>query len=363
MDIHEQIKDLEEEMRNTQYNKATEHHFGLIKARIAKLRETFERRQASKKGGEGFFVKKSGDASAVLLGFPSVGKSTLLNKITNAKSEVAAYEFTTLTVIPGVLQYKKAKIQILDVPGILQGAAAGRGRGKEVLAMVRNCDLIMILIEAMHPEHYPVILKEIFDCGIRLNKRKPDVKIIKKSRGGISIASTVKLDISKETIISVLKEFKLNNVDIVIRSKIDIDELIDAIEGNRSYTPGVVIITKSDLASKEQLDKIKKEINPKIFISAEQNKGIEELKELIYQELRFINIYLKEVNKKPDLEEPMIVRKGITLKGICERIHRDVAKKFKYARIWGKTAKFDGQIIKDLNKELNNGDVVEVHTN
>ena len=361
MDIHEEIKSLEDEMRNTQYNKATEHHFGLIKARIAKLRNTFEKRQAAKKGGEGFFVKKSGDASVVLLGFPSVGKSTLLNKLTNAKSEVAAYEFTTLTVIPGVLEHKGAKIQILDVPGILQGAASGRGRGKEVLAMVRNCDLILMVIDALHPEHYPVILKEIFNVGIRLNQRKPDVKITKKMRGGIGIGSTVQLNMSKETIASVMREFKLDNADILIRSKIDIDQLIDCIEGSRSYIKGVAILAKADLIDATSVQKIKKEINPKLFISAEQNKGIEELKDLIYSELGFINIYLKEVNKKADLKEPMIVRKGITLKGICERIHRDLVKKFRYARIWGKSVKFEGQIIKKLDKELADGDVVEVH--
>ena len=361
MDIHEEIKRLEEEMRNTQLNKATEYHFGLIKARIAKLRDTFERRQAAKKGGEGFFVKKSGDASVVLLGFPSVGKSTLLNKLTNAKSEVAAYEFTTLTVIPGVLEHKKAKIQILDVPGILQGAAAGRGRGKEVLAMVRSCDLILMIIDALHPEHYPTIVKEIFDCGIRLNQKKPDVKITKKMRGGIGIGATVPLSMSRETIKSILNEFKLNNADILIRSKIDIDQLIDCIEGNRSYIKGVAVLAKADLIDEKEIQRIKKEFNPKLFISAEQNKGLEELKDLIYSELGFINIYLKEVNKKADLEEPMIVRKGITLKGICERIHRDLVKKFRYARIWGKSVKFDGQIIKKLDKELMDGDVVEVH--
>src|SRR3989338_1987445 len=185
----EKIKVLEDEISKTKYNKKTQHAIGLMKAKLAMLKEAAERRSAvgKAKGDDRFTVRKTGDGAVVLLGFPSVGKSTLLNKLTNAKSEVAAYEFTTLTVIPGVLEHKRAKIQILDVPGILQGAAAGRGRGKEVLAMVRSCDLILIIIDALHPEHYPVILKEIFDCGIRLNQKKPDVKITKKMRGGIGI--------------------------------------------------------------------------------------------------------------------------------------------------------------------------------
>ena len=256
MDSHEEIKQLEDELRKTQYNKATEHHFGVVKARIAKLKEKIEKRQSSKKGGEGFAVKKSGDATVVLLGFPSVGKSTLLNALTNAQSKVGAYEFTTLEVIPGVLEHNQAKIQILDVPGILEGAASGRGRGKEVLSMVRNADLIIILLDPLHPEHHKVILKEIADIGIRANQKKPVIKIAKKSRGGISISSTVSLNISKNTIETVLREFKLVNVDVVIREQINIDQLIDVIEENKIYIPAITVINKIDLVDKKFLNSL-----------------------------------------------------------------------------------------------------------
>ena len=80
--------------------------------------------------GEGFEVSKSGDARVGMIGFPSVGKSTLLTKLTGTFSKVAAYEFTTLTCIPGVLKHKGAKIQLLDLPGIIEGAKDGKGRGK-----------------------------------------------------------------------------------------------------------------------------------------------------------------------------------------------------------------------------------------
>lgn len=94
-------------------------------------------------GGVGFDVSKSGDARIALVGFPSVGKSTFLSKITRTKSEVAAYSFTTLTAIPGVLEYGGAEIQILDLPGIIEGASEGKGRGRQVISAAKASTEIM----------------------------------------------------------------------------------------------------------------------------------------------------------------------------------------------------------------------------
>lgn len=60
----------------------------------------------------GFEVAKTGDARVGFVGFPSVGKSTLLSNLAGVYSEVAAYEFTTLTTVPGCIKYKGAKIQV-----------------------------------------------------------------------------------------------------------------------------------------------------------------------------------------------------------------------------------------------------------
>ena len=85
---NEEISDLEERISKTKYNKKTQHAIGLMKAKLAMLREKAQARASTGKasGDDRFSVRRSGDGTAVLLGFPSVGKSTLLNKITNAKS-------------------------------------------------------------------------------------------------------------------------------------------------------------------------------------------------------------------------------------------------------------------------------------
>ena len=361
-DEHSKIKDLEAQMSTAKYNKATEHWFGLLKSQIAKLREKIEKKQAGKGGGEGWFVKRTGNASVIMVGFPSVGKSTLLNTLCGTQSKTAAYEFTTLTCIPGTLCHRNAKIQILDVPGILEGAASGRGRGKEVLAMARNSNLVLFVIEAMHPEHLPLLKKEVRDVGIRLAEQKPDVKLVKKSKDGLSIHSTVKLTkVSRETLEAILKEFRIMNADIVIRNDIDIDQFIDAIEGNRSYVKHLVCISKADLLNVHQKKDLRERFPGAVFVSAEKKTGVEDLKDAIFDQLNFLRVYLKEINHKPDMDEPMILTRPATLKTVCEHIHRDFTKKFKYARIWGKSAKFEGQVFKNLEKELLDSDVVEIH--
>src|SRR5437588_11675361 len=100
-------------MKKTQINKHTEHHIGLLKAKLARLRVELES-STSKGGGPAFEIRKGGDATVVLIGLPSVGKSTILTRLTNAKSTVAAYPLTTLTVLAGRLRYKAADIQLLD---------------------------------------------------------------------------------------------------------------------------------------------------------------------------------------------------------------------------------------------------------
>ena len=356
------VKELEEELSTTKYNKRTQHHIGLVKAKLAKIKDEYQKKAAGKGKQEGFAVKRSGAANAIMVGFPSVGKSTLLNAITNANSPVGAYAFTTLTCIPGLLEYNHAKIQVLDVPGIVEGAATGRGRGKEVLACAQSADFVIILLDVFHPEHLEVVKKEIFETGLRINQKPPQVKISKRLRGGIDLGFTVKLTkINEETIKNILKEFRLENSSIVIREDITDDQLIDAIEGNKKYIPAITVLNMIDMVNSKELERIKAITKPDICISAEKKVNTEELKGLIFKKLEFIRIYCKEVGKKADVDVPLIMRKGNTLRDVCMKLHKDFVSKFRFARIWGKSAKFDGMILRKLEHVLEDKDVVEIH--
>ena len=154
-------------MARTQKNKATEGHLGQLKAKLAKLRtQLLEDSSSSGGGGTGFEVQRYGHGRVALIGFPSVGKSTLLTLLTGTKSESASYEFTTLTCIPGVIHYKDSKIQLLDLPGIIEGASEGRGRGRQVIAVAKSSDLVVMVLDASKSDgHKEILTRELEAVG------------------------------------------------------------------------------------------------------------------------------------------------------------------------------------------------------
>jgi len=353
------IKALEEELSTTKYNKRTQHHIGLVKAKIARLKEEQEKR-AGKSGAKiGFAVKKTGDASVAILGFPSVGKSTLINKLTNAESKVGSYDFTTLNCIPGMMFYNNARIQLLDMPGIIEGASKSRGRGREALSIIRNCDLILILIDKI--AQLAITKNELRNANFRINSHKPDVIIKPTGKGGIRVLSTVKLTrIDKKTIEEILKEYRVTNAEVVIRENIDIDGFVDVLAKNICYVDAVIVFNKIDLLNQVEIENIKKNIPGAILISADANLNLEELRERIFQKLKLIRIYLKKISKEPDMNEPLIMKEGSTIKNACEKLHREFLNKFKYARVWGQSAKFPGQV-HQLSHTLKDKDIIEIH--
>jgi len=358
----EQIKAIEEEIRKTPYNKATQHHIGRLKAKIARLKEEAEKRaQASGGPKAGYSIKKGGDATVVLVGFPSVGKSTLLNQLTNAESEVGSYDFTTLKVIPGMMEHKGAMIQVLDVPGIVHGAASGKGRGREVIGVMRSADLVLFVIDVFNLKQYDVLKTELYNAGLRLDTRPKDIKIKKKARGGLTISSTVELKaIDEKTVKAILHEYRIHNADVVFREDATPDDFLDVITGNRIYVPSVIALNKVDLVKEDYLAQVKEQLPPEFIpISAHRGTNLERLKEVIFEKLDFIRVYMKPQGEKADLEEPMVVMRGSTVGDICDRLHRDFRRNFRYARVWGDSVKFAGQRA-GMGHVLMDGDIVSI---
>src|SRR6266568_3283703 len=332
-------------MKKTQINKKTEHHIGLLKAKLAKLRADLEKSTSSKGGGQSFEVKKGGDATIVLIGLPSVGKSTILNRLTNAKSKVAAYAFTTLTVVPGIMRHNGADIQILDLPGIISGASSGRGRGRRVLSVARNADLVMLVLDVFQPGQVELLKNELHEMGIRVNQKPPDVVIKKSNKGGLQITTSVKLNkLSNATVKGIAEAYGVSNGSILIREDITDDQLIDVLTGNRRYVPALVALNKVDLVNEEYLAVVKKQVGTDFVpISAEKGLNMDVLAARLWETLNFMRIYLKRPDGEADFEKPLILPAGSTLRDVCKKIHPRFVEGAKYAFVSGSSVKFEGQ--------------------
>lgn len=345
--IEEQIKELEEQISNTKYNKATEGHIGKLKAKIAKLSAEEEKRRSSKAPTKGFYVKKAGNATVALVGFPSVGKSTLLNRLTDAKSEIGAYHFTTLDVVPGILEYNHAKIQILDMPGLIKDASRGKGRGREVIAAARASDIILFVVDVFNSS-IDVLFNELYASGVRLDQKAPDVVITSTGQGGVLVKPTLKLTKTTEEVIKDMTiAYGYINATVVVREDISVEQMLDVLAGNRVYIKSLIAINKIDLALPGQLEAVKKKHSEfrTVPLSAATGAGIEDLKQALYDTIDMIRVYLKPQGQEADMDVPLIVKRGNNVGDVCELIHRDFRNQFRYAMVWGKSAKFPGQTV------------------
>lgn len=356
MNVSEKIKEIEDEIARTQKNKATSFHIGVLKAKLAKLRREFMAPPAKSSTGEGFDVSKTGVARIGFIGFPSVGKSTFMSALTGKYSEVAEYEFTTLTTVPGILKYNNSRIQILDLPGIIEGAKDNKGRGRQVLAVARTCSLIVIVLDATKSlTHKKIIEKELYGVGIRLNKKEPDIKINKKDRNGINLIGG---NLNINEVQSVLSEFRILNADVIIKGDVTIDDLIDVVEGNRKYVPALWAINKIDNISIEELE-ILCRIPDSIPISSNIRWNFDVFLEDVWNRLSLVRIYPKPKGQKV-AEEPVVLKSDkCTVEDFCNAIHKSIISKFKYANVWGSSVKHHPQKV-GKSHQLNDGDVIQI---
>ncbi|KAJ5743010.1 Ribosome-interacting GTPase 2 [Penicillium manginii] len=317
-----------------------------IKEKLARLRAQLlePAAGAGSGGGAGFDVSKSGDARVALVGFPSVGKSTFLSKITKTKSEAAAYSFTTLTAIPGVLEYGGAEIQILDLPGIIEGASEGKGRGRQVISAAKTSDLVLMVLDATKRAEQRALLEAELDAvGIRLNKEPPNIYLKIKNAGGMKITfQTPPKYLDEKMIYNVMRDYKLLNCEILVRDE----------------NASLYVYNKIDGISLEFLDQLAREPYTAVM-SCELDLGVQEVVERIWKELRLMRLYTKRKGVDPDFSEAMIVRRDSTIEDVCDSIHRTLKDTFKHALVWGASARHVPQRV-GLGHMVADEDVVSI---
>jgi ribosome-interacting GTPase 1 len=359
--LEEEITRIEDEIRNTSYNKATQLHVGRLRAKVAALRLEREKRAKGSGGGLGYAVRKSGMATVGLVGYPSVGKSTLLTAMTGAASQSAAYDFTTLTIIPGMMTWGGAAIQVLDMPGLVPGAAKGRGRGREVLSVVRSVELVLFMIDAEHTD-FKALLGELENAGIRINSRAPKIVMTPSSRGGLVVTSTVKLThLDEDAVVDIAREFGVHNGTIVLREDASADQLIDVLAGNRVYVRAILAVNKADLLDAKDKERLRAQLKgySPMFLSAKTGTGVAELIDAVGKAMAFIRVYLKPPGREADMVNPIILRKGDRVEDLLRRLPTELGVHFRFAMVSGPSARFSGQTVGREHK-LTDTDVVTI---
>ena len=300
-----------------------------------------------------------------LVGFPSVGKSSLISRLTDADSNIGDFAFTTLTCIPGLMEHRGAKIQILDLPGLIKGAAEGKGRGREILNVIRSTDMVLYVVDPFQKSHFEILDHELWKSGMRLNQQPPQVFITRTKRGGIIVRSTLEqTNLTEEEIRGIVRSFGIVSATVTLRTDVTDDHIVDTLAGSRIYSRAVVVVNKIDLATEKDLERTRSmlpESWPILEVSAKTGEGIDGMKDFIFDNLHFMSIYLKPQGKEADLVEPLIVKDTSTVRDVCAKLHRDFVRKFRYARVKGPSAKFDWQRV-GLDHVLKDDDLLTIIT-
>ncbi|KAL0232203.1 hypothetical protein PCE1_002545 [Barthelona sp. PCE] len=363
--IKQRIIEIALEVSRTQVNKATKKHLCLLRARKAELErqlEVQEKKSGARQSGQGFAPKKHG-ITVGIVGFPSVGKSSMFSALTGTHSRAAEFEFTTVECKPGSFMYEDCEFTLLDLPGIIQGFSMGRGDyGRDVLAVVRTCDCIVMMLDAERGEaQREALTRELDLANVRLNERKPPISVTRKTIGGVHYMSSCRqTHLDNDLVQSILKQFNIHHADVTVNCDATPQQLIDSISNNVSYIPCVYTFNKADLLTMSEIDRLTTLDPHNVVISATEQMGFEWLKASVWHHINYIRVFTKSPSEKyPTFHDPILLKRGSTLADLCDKIHSSFLERFEYATIFGSSVKFS-PTRKGITHELGDYDVIQI---
>lgn len=301
--VEEKIAALEEMLAVIPKHKGTEKLQADIKRRLSRLRQEGQKKSATARHNP-FYVEKQGAGQVVLAGYPNCGKSALTAALTRARTKVADYPFTTTVPLAGMVPYRDIFIQLVDTPPVTPEQVPPGLPG-----LYRNADALLIMIDASSG-----------DC---LEQMEGLLNLLKEKK---ILASTQR-------------------------------------EGPTPSKRCLLVASKADLPVARDNIPLLAELKPPelelIPVSTVTGENLDVLPERLFQLLDIIRVYSKVPGKEPDLKAPFVLKRGSTVLDLAAAIHKDLAQRFKQARIWG-SARFEGQSV-PRDYELCDGDIVEIH--
>lgn len=359
----EKLEALQEFLSSIPKHKGNEKLRAQIKRKIALLKVELEERKQSKKSKPFYFIDKEGVAAQiVILGLTNVGKSSLLSSLTNVTPEIDSRPYTTVKPIPGVMHIKDVRFQLIEVPALIPNSS-----NSMQLNLARKADGLILIIDALNNPYNQLkfILEELEKAKLSIEKPKSKIEIDKNSKGGLQIAVFGKLiKCTIEDVKKLLLSYSVRKGVVKIYGEVSLEEIEEyLLELSNEYKPAIIVVNKVENEElKNKLVELKNLVNevPIIPISCLLKEGLEKIGEALIKKLEIIKVYTKEPNEKEASKEPVILKEGATIGDLAEKIHSELYKNFKYARVWGPSSKFPGEKV-GLNHLLKDGDIVEIH--
>lgn len=356
----DKLKCLQEMLKVAPSHKGGEKLVAEITGKIKKLKDELEKAEVQRKktaSGRSISVKKDGIGQIVLVGMPNSGKSTLLKNLTDADVKIAHHPFTTKKPEIGMIGFKNANIQLVEVPAILQGSSQGKAQGRELLSIVRTADAIVLVLNAFTAvQELKVLQKEIGNVFIELNRRKPKAKVVRSEFKGITVAGGKYLKISKKQLENFLKAHGMHHASLVLDEPVGLAELEEVLNTKLVYKKAIAIVMEENRELGKDVEVSLKKKVPIIRVKEFNEEKVKELKEKLFSMLDVILVHTKKPGDEA-AKKPLALKKGSTVEDVAKTIHKDFVK-LKYAKVWGST-KFAGQrVAKDY--ELKEGDVIEI---
>jgi ribosome-interacting GTPase 1 len=255
-----------------------------------------------------------------LIGPPGAGKSSLHARLTGLNSEFVPYHRPTRLPIPGMLPFEDISFQLVDLPPV-----SAEFMQPELTSILRSTDGALLVVDLSAPdciEQLALILKRLVAAKIIPTERWPGQG---SDRAGTAVLSPA-------------DPFSV-------------------------YLPTLLLANKTDLANPEDAAVLEDLLGvhfPLLATSATGGRGLAEIGPFLFRALGIVRIYTKAPGKSVDRNRPFTMRRGDTVLDVALRVHPDVARTFRFARIWG-SGQFSGQQV-GADHPVADSDVVELHS-
>ncbi len=323
-DPQEKLECLREMLRTIPKHKGTEHLQAEIKTRLKELTDEIGGpKKGAVRGGPELAVRHEGAAQVALVGPPNSGKSALHARLTGSHAVVGPYPFSTKYPLPGMLLHEDVQFQIVDLPPLAPDYMEPWMPGT-----LHNADAVALVVDLSDPA-----------CVDQLD------------------AIEKRLDEKKVSLVP--------RVDDLPAASAGEDESDAALDPFRARLPTLLLANKADLFPDPESELAAfRELAPDPFdslaVSAESGTGLAGVGPALFSLLRIVRIYSKIPGHPPDMGRPFTLRGGGTVRDVAQQVHRGMAAELKFARVWGKSAEFDGQQVSAAHL-VKDGDVVELH--